>query len=173
MTSGIEYVVYSDERDLPVIMELIGKDLSEPYSIYAYRYFLNQWPELCYLAKSNDTVVGVVISKVDNRKAEGVTNHTDNSDNKKPEDSFYLRGYIGMLAVHENYRKRGIAIALVEKSMQAMAKNKCIEVVLETEIKNKAALQLYGKLGFIRDKRLEKYYLNGGDAFRLKRSLEY
>lgn len=33
---------------------------------------------------------------------------------------------------------------------------------------NKGALRLYGNLGFAKDKRLAKYYLNGGDAFRLK-----
>lgn len=33
---------------------------------------------------------------------------------------------------------------------------------------NKGALALYGRLGFIRAKRLFRYYLNGVDAFRLK-----
>lgn len=42
------------------------------------------------------------------------------------------------------------------------------QVVLETEITNKAALKLYEKLGFVRDKRLFRYYLNGVDALRLK-----
>ncbi len=32
------------------MMELIDKDLSEPYSIFTYRYFLRQWPQLCYMA---------------------------------------------------------------------------------------------------------------------------
>ena len=42
------------------------------------------------------------------------------------------------------------------------------EVVLETEITNKPALKLYENLGFVRDKRLFRYYLNGVDALRLK-----
>jgi peptide alpha-N-acetyltransferase len=42
------------------------------------------------------------------------------------------------------------------------------EIVLETEHHNTGALLLYEKLGFIRDKRLHRYYLNGVDAFRLK-----
>lgn len=42
------------------------------------------------------------------------------------------------------------------------------EIVLETELTNVGALNLYEKLGFIRDKRLHRYYLNGMDAFRLK-----
>ena len=48
-----------------------------------------------------------------------------------------------------------------------MAKT-CPEVVLETELSNKGALNLYYNLGFVRDKFLPMYYLNGGDAFRLK-----
>lgn len=43
-----------------------------------------------------------------------------------------------------------------------------LQIVLETEATNTAALRLYESLGFVRDKRLPKYYLNGNDAFRLK-----
>jgi peptide alpha-N-acetyltransferase len=39
---------------------------------------------------------------------------------------------------------------------------------LETEYTNQGALGLYQGLGFIKDKRLYRYYLNGIDAFRLK-----
>ena len=42
------------------------------------------------------------------------------------------------------------------------------QIVLETEETNTAALRLYERLGFVRDKRLPKYYLNNNDAFRLK-----
>jgi N-alpha-acetyltransferase 30 len=41
------------------------------------------------------------------------------------------------------------------------------QVVLETEYDNLAALSLYESLGFIREKRLYRFYLNGKDAFRL------
>ncbi|XP_074677143.1 N-alpha-acetyltransferase 30 isoform X5 [Strix aluco] len=86
----IRYVRYESELQMPDIMRLITKDLSEPYSIYTYRYFIHNWPQLCFL------------------------------------------------------------------------------VVLETEITNKSALKLYENLGFVRDKRLFRYYLNGVDALRLK-----
>ena len=43
-----------------------------------------------------------------------------------------------------------------------------LQVMLETEVTNKSALRLYERLGFTRDERLLKYYLNGVDAFRLK-----
>lgn len=47
--SKIEYIVYESERQMQSIMQLITKDLSEPYSIYTYRYFIHNWPKLCFL----------------------------------------------------------------------------------------------------------------------------
>jgi len=57
---------------------------------------------------------------------------------------------------------------LVSKSIEVMIKHNCEEVVLEAEITNHGALNLYQNLGFVRDKRLNRYYMNGVDAFRLK-----
>ena len=42
-----------------------------------------------------------------------------------------------------------------------------MQIVLETEFDNAAALSLYESLGFIREKRLYRFYMNGKDAFRL------
>ena len=46
---GIRYITYGGEEHLHEIMDLITRDLSEPYSIYTYRYFIYQWPKLCHL----------------------------------------------------------------------------------------------------------------------------
>lgn len=50
--SEIRYIQYHSSLEkayLPAIRALISKDLSEPYSIYVYRYFLYQWGELCFM----------------------------------------------------------------------------------------------------------------------------
>lgn len=41
------------------------------------------------------------------------------------------------------------------------------EVVLETEESNVPAMKLYERLGFLRSKKLHRYYLNGSSAYRL------
>lgn len=41
------------------------------------------------------------------------------------------------------------------------------QIVLETEITNTPAIKLYERLGFLRSKRLHRYYLNGNSAYRL------
>lgn len=73
-----------------------------------------------------------------------------------------------MLAVDVKYRKQKIGSNLVRRAIQAMVEDNAGEVVLETEITNRPALRLYENLGFVRDKRLFRYYLNGVDALRLK-----
>ena len=39
--------------------------------------------------------------------------------------------------------------------------------MLETEETNGTAMRLYERLGFLRSKKLHRYYLNGNSAFRL------
>lgn len=148
--SDIQYVSYTSELQMPDIMKLIQKDLSEPYSIYTYRYFIHNWPKLCFLAMHGDECVGAIVCKLDiHRKV-------------------IKRGYIAMLAVDVNFRKRKIGSNLVRRAIGAMVEDDADEVVLETEITNRPALRLYENLGFVRDKRLFRYYLNGVDALRLK-----
>lgn len=49
LEATVEYAVYQNELQMPDIMKLIQKDLSEPYSIYTYRYFIHNWPHLCFM----------------------------------------------------------------------------------------------------------------------------
>jgi hypothetical protein len=79
-------------------MNLIDNELSEPYSIFTYRYFLRQWPFLCILAfdptatadSAEGRCFGCVVAKMDVHKSRA------------------LRGYIGMLTVEKPYRHLGV-----------------------------------------------------------------
>ena len=136
---GLRYLRYpsSDEsKYLPMIRRLISHDLSEPYSIYVYRYFLYQWGDLCFMVvniflvqcvtripaanlslpsvqalnAAADTLIGVVVSKLE------------------PHRGGPMRGYIAMLAVREEYRGLGIATKLVRMAIDAMIKQDAEEV---------------------------------------------
>jgi len=51
-SEALRYVQWEGAKEpvyLPAIRQLISKDLSEPYSIYVYRYFLYQWGDLCFM----------------------------------------------------------------------------------------------------------------------------
>jgi N-alpha-acetyltransferase 30 len=52
LPSELRYLQYEhalEKQYLPSIRALISRDLSEPYSIYVYRYFLYQWGDLCFM----------------------------------------------------------------------------------------------------------------------------
>ena len=104
-------------------------------------------------------VIGAVVSKLDIHKKNSSTS---------PDPIYRKRGYIAMLSVEPEYRRFGLGKLMVKKSIDLMVNQGADEIMLETEVTNLAALKLYENLGFIRDKRLTAYYLNGIDAYRLK-----
>ncbi|KAF4957300.1 hypothetical protein FGADI_3204 [Fusarium gaditjirri] len=159
----LRYVQYEhalEAQYLPAIRALISKDLSEPYSIYVYRYFLCQWAHLCFMALNpvDSSLIGVIVCKLEI--------HASHSNPTR-------RGYIAMLAVASDFRGHGIAKTLVKKAIDAMTKRNADEIVLETEETNVAAMRLYEQLGFLRTKKLHRYYLNGNSAYRLVLPLKY
>ena len=93
--SGVAFSFYQSELQLGSMMELFAKDLSEPYSVFTYRYFLHQWPQLCVLAHVDDKLVGSIVCKASRRKNER------------------MRGYVAMLAVDKTCRRGGIGASWV------------------------------------------------------------
>lgn len=127
----------------------------------------------------------------DEQLSDGVVNTTSIEDSKKKTDDTIIvqqddnqseahtqnamatnttfTGYIGMLAVEQTHRRCGIGTALVQRAIHRMRQMGCQSIRLETEVTNKAAMQLYeDRLGFVREELLKKYYLNWGDAYRLR-----
>eukprot|EP01064_Diplonema_japonicum_P009738 TRINITY_DN17197_c0_g1_i1.p1 TRINITY_DN17197_c0_g1~~TRINITY_DN17197_c0_g1_i1.p1 ORF type:complete len:241 (+),score=53.59 TRINITY_DN17197_c0_g1_i1:39-761(+) len=158
-TQYVEYMQYSSIDELQDIIDMMSADLSEPYPVFTYRYFIDNWPDLCWLVKLKDEadpsfckMIGAITCKA------AVT----------PKNPRNIRGYVAMLAVHKAHRKEGLGSKLVMLAIDTMKKKGCTEVVLETEMTNPGALSLYEGLGFVREKRLDRYYQQGTDAFRLK-----
>ncbi len=96
------------------MIDLIGNELSEPYSIFTYRYFLRQWPFLCYLAIDPTTqrCFGCVVAKMDVHRGK------------------MLRGYIGMLTVEKEYRHLGVGKILITNIFVPWKRKKKKNVVL-------------------------------------------
>lgn len=110
----IDYRVYENELQMPDIMRLIQKDLSEPYSIYTYRYFIHNWPKLCFLAMHGTICVGAIVCKLDIHR------------------QVIKRGYIAMLAVDKDYRKLKIGTNLVQKAIQVHFRSRKHKFILFT-----------------------------------------
>ncbi|KAJ3302345.1 hypothetical protein HDV03_005130 [Kappamyces sp. JEL0829] len=158
----LEIIPFSTQEQLDVITQFLEKDLSEPYTVYTYRYFIHNWPDLtwtCKLEKGGPTV-GVILCRLEE--------HTKARYPRGETGGWLKRGYIAMLAVSLDHRGRGIGKSLVKHAIDQMIAKGADEIVLETEETNTSALRLYTSMGFVKDKRLPRYYMNGVDAFRLK-----
>ena len=132
----ITYRPYSGEHELPHIISLVQSELSEPYVVYTYRYFLHQWsacfppftphssapltvsppnlrPHLSFLVRNKSSVPPPhLLTKRNNQAyAHGVAHPVGVIVCKQsPHRDRYLRGYIAMLSVDKGYRKRGIGM---------------------------------------------------------------
>jgi len=122
--NDINYRQFETEDGLETLVKMIETELSEPYSIFLYRHFVNDFPELTIVAMHNDKIVGCIIGKIENEEG---------SD----------KGYIAMIVVLKEYRKKGIAKKLVEVFNAKVQQMGVFEIVLETECCNKGALRLY------------------------------
>ena len=210
-------------EQLHAIMALMGAELSEPYSIFTYRHFLEGWPELCFVvsrppgsvrgagrtrrarppagtllpipstrarrplratassARSSTRwscararAAGAATSPCSpSRRSTGSTGSGGGSPRRacRPCARCATRCARGHAAA-----ERGPAAPACGPNVArgarltrpTPARSPRAQIVLETEETNTAALRLYERLGFVRDKRLPKYYLNNNDAFRLK-----
>jgi peptide alpha-N-acetyltransferase len=148
----IVYESYPGEQLLPAIIKLMEQELSEPYPIFTYRYFVNRCPECNIMAYAKDKqFIGAIIGECSHKKGGK------------------LKSYIAMIAVEKEFRGKKIGKQLVELFIkQSRDVYGAHEVGLETETTNKLALNLYENLGFVRTKKLNNYYLNGNSAYRLK-----
>ena len=108
------------------------------------------------------------MGKIDIEKV-NTTTDSDGGDTTTTSFIEEKTGYIGMLAVMASHRRLGIGTSLVKQVLKRMRTQGCISVTLETEVSNAAAQRLYqDTFGFLREELLVRYYLNWGDAYRLR-----
>ena len=147
----VVFSTYKHDHECDEIKKLMEPELSEPYSRFTFKYFCQGWPELTFIARIGDEMIGAVVGYHEKHK------------------SGAFRGCIAMLAVKPEHRHRKLGTILSRLCLDKMQEVGCDYCMLETEHFNKASLGLYRSLGFIKVKRLRHYYMNGADAFRLKR----
>lgn len=147
-------------------------------TVFTYRYFLYRFPYLCILAvpEGQETPIGCVVAKIDEEEVavDPTTAAVPSSTQQAHQDvsgatATVLTGYIGMLTVSQQFRRKGIGKTLVRMVIQRLRALGCLSVTLETETSNLQAQRLYqDTFGFIREELLQKYYLNWNDAYRLR-----
>lgn len=81
------------------------------------------------------------------------------------------RGHIKDLAVHPEFRRRGIARSLLTSSLERLREAGAISAALEVRPSNVAAIDLYRSHGFEPTRMRENYYRDGEAALVMTRSL--
>ncbi len=79
--------------------------------------------------------------------------------------------HIVNIAVHPEYRKKGVGSKLIEFAVKLAKKNSKKEIYLEVRKSNEIAQKLYKKFGFDRSKELERYYNNGENGYIMRKAL--
>ena len=79
---------------------------------------------------------------------------------------------ISSIAVHPDYRRRGVAAALLRHTLRALSKAGVRRVELMVRTANAAAAELYRAFGFRRVRLASGYYEDGGDAYLMVRAIE-
>eukprot|EP00672_Neobodo_designis_P028454 CAMPEP_0174854260 /NCGR_PEP_ID=MMETSP1114-20130205/30593_1 /TAXON_ID=312471 /ORGANISM="Neobodo designis, Strain CCAP 1951/1" /LENGTH=274 /DNA_ID=CAMNT_0016088945 /DNA_START=54 /DNA_END=878 /DNA_ORIENTATION=+ len=142
-------------RDMMDMQQCNLRCLPENYNLRYYHYHMCSWPQCLYVCEDvNGTICGYVLGKMD-----------DEEDEKKK------HGHITSLATLRSHRKLGVASRVMEATHRDMQEvygaHFCSLHVRRT---NAAARHLYQEsLGYRTNDVDEGYYLDGEDAFHMKR----
>ena len=73
------------------------------------------------------------------------------------------------IAVHPDYRGRGLGQVLMDQTIQTAGECKAAKITLEVKVTNTSAIGLYMKNGFIPAGIKPCYYHDGSDAIYMQR----
>lgn len=128
-------VNFMTEADIDGVLEISDLSFSLPWSKASYIQELSNPVAKYLIAKIDDKVVGFI----------GTWVILDES-------------HITNVAVHPNYRNKGIASNLLESLLQYCKNIGCVAYTLEVRAGNKSAQALYTKYGFKEDGIRKGYY---------------
>jgi ribosomal protein S18 acetylase RimI-like enzyme len=123
----------------------------EPEEIH---YFLAQRGAICFVAETERGVVAWILGKVSLGKAAN-----------------FGVGHIVTLDVHPDFRRRGVGESLMDTLENEFQRHGCARARLEVAIDNLGAQAFYQRREYKIVRTLRHYYADGGDAFRMERTL--
>lgn len=139
--------------DLVAMQRCNAQCLPENYQMKYYLYHALSWPALAHVACDGARVVGYVMAKLDEERANDI-----------------VRGHITSLSVVRTHRKLGLAAVLMRYAQRAL--RECYgarDVSLHVRVSNVAALHLYRDVLKYECVDVEaKYYADGEDAYNMR-----
>ena len=117
----------------------------EAWSPEAFVQYLERWPELFLVARIGRRIAGYSLASIDAYGAE-----------------------LDSIAVDPKYRGRGIAVGLLNATVNRLRGEGIGTLRLAVSTSNDRAIEVYREYGFVRTRRLKDYYARGRDAWRMR-----
>lgn len=144
-----EIAVTADVKGLVELEETCFE--TDRLSARQYRYFIKKPTALVISARHGSSVIAaaVVLFRKNSRIAR-----------------------LYSLAVHPDYRQRGLAAELNEFAEKCARRFHCHEIRLEVRKDNRKAIRFYEKHGYTHMGEYRKFYEDGADALRMRKLLD-
>lgn len=143
------------DDDLERVKQVNEQELPEDYPFFFYKSILDNYPESFLVACPKDDlnqILGYIMWRVERTSS-------------KSSLRLLNKGHLVSIAVSGDYRRQGIAAALLAKSMPGIQNQNITEYVLEVRVSNYSAINLYESFKFKTEGIKKKYYKDGENAY--------
>jgi [ribosomal protein S18]-alanine N-acetyltransferase len=145
--------------DLQSVMQINRETLPENYTDYFFMDLYERFPEAFVVAEEDGRIAGYIMCRIE----VGLSN--------LGLGGLIRKGHVVSIAVMPRARRKGVAQALVNTSMEGMRFYKAKQCYLEVRVTNDAGVALYKKLGFEVSRTVHGYYSDGEDAYVMSKKL--
>ncbi|MDR0471782.1 MAG: GNAT family N-acetyltransferase [Nitrososphaerota archaeon] len=145
--------------DLQSVIQINRVCLPENYTDFFFVDLHQRFPETFIVAEQDGKIVGYIMCRIE----VGLSNFGFGG--------LVRKGHVVSIAVLPQYRRRGVAQAVIKKSLEGMEYYKAKQGFLEVRVTNEAAISLYKNLGFEITRTINGYYSDGEDAYVMTKKL--
>ncbi|MFX1443240.1 MAG: GNAT family N-acetyltransferase [Promethearchaeota archaeon] len=149
-------------EDLELVKEVNEKELPEDYPFFFYKSILDNYPESFLVAcpkEDTSKIIGYVMWRIERTPSKNSLRLVN-------------KGHLVSIAVSQEYRRLGIASALLSESMPEIKTHSINEYVLEVRVSNYGAICLYQGFNFKTEGIKKKYYRDGENAYYMVNKLD-
>ncbi|MBD3196897.1 MAG: GNAT family N-acetyltransferase [Candidatus Lokiarchaeota archaeon] len=142
-------------NDLDGVIEVNERELPEDYPYFFYKSILDNYSDSFLIAceKENpNKIIGYIMWRIERTPSVNSLELVN-------------KGHLVSIAILEQYRRKGVASALLMNSMPAIEKHNISEFVLEVRVSNYPAINLYKKFRYKINTIKKQYYRDGENAY--------
>lgn len=145
--------------DLQGVIQINRVCLPENYTDFFFMDLHQRFPETFIVAEESSGIGGYIMCRIE----VGLSNFGFGG--------LIRKGHVVSIAVLPEFRRQGIARALISKALDGMQYYKAKQCFLEVRVTNDIAISLYKKLGFEVTRTINGYYSDGEDAYVMTKKL--